>query len=128
LKLKQAQRIREKQVVLLQGSLHPRSLNSQYILSITLFSMPTTWQDKLEEKCRGCGFQTPHYQDFSDRRGGRTAWSSSVAFGPHVIKSRFMYDGANINNAREDAAEVAYNSLNSGLLPQAHRASAAAAW
>lgn len=77
--------------------------------------MPTPWQDKLEEKCRENHFQGPHYQDMSDRRGGRTAWSSTVTFGSiqhqTTVRARYWYDGANINNAREDAAENALKQL-----------------
>jgi len=53
----------------------------------------------------------PVYSLFSDRRGGRTAWSSSVAIGQTVVNARFFYDGNNIENSREDAAEVALQSL-----------------
>ncbi|KAI1813846.1 hypothetical protein GGS20DRAFT_586067 [Poronia punctata] len=56
-----------------------------------------SWQDKLE--------------------GGRTAWSSVVTVCNQRIEARYWYDGNNLNNAREDAAEVALNwlSSNTGL-------------
>ena len=48
----------------------------------------------------------------SDRRGGRTAWSSTVTIkGNQVVNARFWYDGQYVNNAKEDAAEVALQQL-----------------
>jgi hypothetical protein len=45
------------------------------------------------------------------RVGGRTAWSSRVTVHGAVHNARFWYDGKNLNNAKEDAAEVAYHWL-----------------
>ncbi len=54
----------------------------------------------------------PIFSIVSDRRGGRTAWSSTVTIsGQHVIQARFWYDGQYVNNAKEDAAEVALQQL-----------------
>lgn len=39
--------------------------------------------------------------------GGRTAWSSTVTVQGQNISARYWYDGQYINNAKEDAAEVA---------------------
>lgn len=44
--------------------------------------------------------------------GGRTAWSSTVTVQGQNIAARYWYDGDNINNAKEDAAEVALKLLN----------------
>ncbi|KAI0198425.1 hypothetical protein F4808DRAFT_462890 [Astrocystis sublimbata] len=52
-----------------------------------------SWQDKLE--------------------GGRTAWSSVVHVYGQRFQARYWYDGNNLNNAREDAAEAAFLWLNS---------------
>lgn len=71
----------------------------------------TPWQDALEKACRECNVGKPDFQIVSDRRGGRTAWSSSVTVSGQPILARFWYDGNNLNNAKEDAAEVAYNWL-----------------
>ncbi|TEY60352.1 hypothetical protein BOTCAL_0181g00200 [Botryotinia calthae] len=46
-----------------------------------------TWQEKLE------------------------AWSSTVTVQGQNISARFWYDGQYVNNAKEDAAEVALNRL-----------------
>lgn len=43
--------------------------------------------------------------------GGRTAWSSIVVVCSRRIEARFWYDGKNLNNAKEDAAELALNWL-----------------
>ena len=43
--------------------------------------------------------------------GGRTAWSSRVVVGGKEFTARFWYDGKNLNNAKEDAAELAYNYI-----------------
>ncbi|KAK4158335.1 hypothetical protein C8A00DRAFT_28613 [Chaetomidium leptoderma] len=66
-----------------------------------------TWQDKLEDTCREWNIAAPIFQIVSDRRGGRTAWSSTVTVYGTAHSARFWYDGKNLNNAREDAAEVA---------------------
>ncbi|CAJ2505170.1 Uu.00g125640.m01.CDS01 [Anthostomella pinea] len=71
----------------------------------------STWQDRLEEACREYQIHPPDYQLVSDRRGGRTAWSSRVTVYGKCIDARFWYDGKNLNNAKEDAAEVALNWL-----------------
>ena len=44
--------------------------------------------------------------------GGRTAWSSTVTVQGQNIAARYWYDGQYINNAKEDAAEVALTRLN----------------
>ncbi|OAQ99056.1 hypothetical protein LLEC1_02874 [Akanthomyces lecanii] len=77
----------------------------------------TPWQDKLEEACRAAQLVPPKFQIVSDRRataiGGRTAWSSTVEVQGHHVNARFWYDGRNLNNAKEDAAECAVNWLTS---------------
>ncbi|KAJ5389428.1 uncharacterized protein N7496_000496 [Penicillium cataractarum] len=47
----------------------------------------------------------------SENAGGRTAWSSNVTVGNKFMSARYWYDGQYINNAKEDAAEVAYKSF-----------------
>ncbi|KAG9235865.1 hypothetical protein BJ875DRAFT_373260 [Amylocarpus encephaloides] len=70
-----------------------------------------TWVEKLEEKCRELGCHSPDFQIVSDRRGGRTAWSSTVTVQGRSIRARFWYDGQFVNNAKEDAAEVALKQI-----------------
>ncbi|OKO99194.1 hypothetical protein PENSUB_8581 [Penicillium subrubescens] len=45
-------------------------------------------------------------------QGGRTAWSSNLTIQGEIISARYWYDGQYINNAKEDAAEVAVKKLN----------------
>ncbi|EGX93241.1 hypothetical protein CCM_04613 [Cordyceps militaris CM01] len=82
-------------------------------------SGPTPWQDKLEELCREAQILPPVFHIVSDRRvlGGRTAWSSRVTVQGKVLSARFWYDGRNLNNAKEDAAECAVNWLTSNTGP-----------
>ncbi|KAJ5281231.1 hypothetical protein N7478_006603 [Penicillium angulare] len=44
--------------------------------------------------------------------GGRTAWSSTVTVGGQNIAARYWYDGQYVNNAKEDAAEIALSRIN----------------
>ncbi|KAI0129463.1 hypothetical protein BJ170DRAFT_680963 [Xylariales sp. AK1849] len=67
----------------------------------------TPWQDRLVDYCHKCGYDVPDFLIVSDRRGGRTAWSSIVTVCNQQIKARFWYDGRNLTNAKEDAAEAA---------------------
>lgn len=47
--------------------------------------------------------------------GGRTAWSTIAVINNIQYPARFWYDGSRIEQAKEDAAEVAL-----GLLKKAH--------
>ncbi|KAF5692821.1 hypothetical protein FDENT_2541 [Fusarium denticulatum] len=69
------------------------------------------WQDQLDSVCRDAQLRPPVFQIVSDRRGGRTAWSSRVTVHGKTLAARFWYDGKNLNNAREDAAECAVKWL-----------------
>lgn len=71
-----------------------------------------SWQDQLREYCLRTKLQPPVFSIVSDRRGGRTAWSSTVTVQGQNIAARYWYDGQYINNAKEDAAEVALMRLN----------------
>jgi len=81
--------------------------------------MRPTWQEKLQDHCRNAQLQAPVFNLVSDRRGGRTAWSSTVTIQGKNFCARYFYDGQYINNAREDAAEVALMVLNSQTRPPA---------
>jgi len=52
--------------------------------------------------------------DVGGRAGGRTAWSSTVSVYGQSFAARYWYDGKNLNNAKEDAAEMALTWLNGG--------------
>jgi len=75
-----------------------------------------SWQERLNDHCRRAKIQLPIFNIVSDRRGGRTAWSSTVMVSGRTIPARYWYDGQYIHNAKEDAAEVALMQLSA----QAH--------
>ncbi|KAF1813166.1 hypothetical protein P152DRAFT_370651, partial [Eremomyces bilateralis CBS 781.70] len=69
---------------------------------------------RLLEYCTQWGWRSPVYSIVSDRRGnantiagGRTAWSSSVEVQGTKFNARFWYDGAFVEQSKEDCAEVA---------------------
>jgi hypothetical protein len=67
------------------------------------------------DHCRRAQLHPPVFNILSDRRGGRTAWSCTVAIpGQRLVQARFWYDGQYVNNAKEDAAEVALQQLTGG--------------
>ncbi|KAI1618164.1 hypothetical protein EDD37DRAFT_646976 [Exophiala viscosa] len=70
-----------------------------------------TWQDELAAECRKLRLPAPNFNIVSDRRGGRTAWSATVTIQGQNLAARYWYDGQYINNAKEDAAEVACTKL-----------------
>jgi hypothetical protein len=63
------------------------------------------------------------FEALSDRStGGRTAWTSTVTIQGHNIPARNWYDGQFLNNAKEDAAEVALIKMrNPSLTAQSSR-------
>ncbi|KAF8467690.1 hypothetical protein BDZ91DRAFT_793367 [Kalaharituber pfeilii] len=79
-------------------------------------SQPSTakWRQALQDVCAANGFRA-NYHIVSDRRGGRTAWSATVSVGNSRFDARFWYDGQYLDNAKEDAAEVALSNLKKQL-------------
>ncbi|EED18299.1 conserved hypothetical protein [Talaromyces stipitatus ATCC 10500] len=73
-------------------------------------TMPN-WQKMLGEYCTKNALTAPEFHIVSDRRGGRTAWSATVNVGGRNFAARYWYDGQYLNNAKEDAAEVAIRQL-----------------
>ncbi|KAL6875019.1 hypothetical protein J3F83DRAFT_712946 [Trichoderma novae-zelandiae] len=74
-------------------------------------SNESPWQKRLQEACLLAHIRPPAFQIVSDRRGGRTAWSSQVTIEGQTLAARYWYDGKNLENAKEDAAELALNWL-----------------
>ncbi|KAL6244253.1 hypothetical protein RBB50_008495 [Rhinocladiella similis] len=72
-----------------------------------------TWQEELAAECRRLRLSAPVFNIVSDRRGGRTAWSATVTVQGQNLSARYWYDGQYLNNAKEDAAEVACTRLRS---------------
>lgn len=70
-----------------------------------------SWQDKLKDHCMTNSVAAPVFHIVSDRRGGRTAWSATVDVAGRNFAARYWYDGQYINNAKEDASEVAIMAL-----------------
>lgn len=53
------------------------------------------------DHCRRSQLHPPVFNIVSDRRGGRTAWSSTVTVhGNQTIHARYWYDGQYVNNAK----------------------------
>jgi len=79
----------------------------------------SSWQERLEDHCRSAQLHQPIFNIVSDRRGGRTAWSSTVTVASpsshpnsqQTLQARYWYDGQYVHNAKEDAAEVALRTL-----------------
>jgi len=69
------------------------------------------WQEQLKQFCSTHGMAPPVYHIASDRRGGRTAWSSAVDVHGSTYNACFWYDGKYIENAKEDAANVAIERM-----------------
>ncbi|KAK2021531.1 hypothetical protein LZ31DRAFT_363416 [Colletotrichum somersetense] len=88
-----------------------KSYSTSAAMSSSYNSQGGTWQERLEDACREANILPPVFQIVSDRRGGRTAWSSRVTVHGRTLSARFWYDGKNLNNAKEDAAEMALNYL-----------------
>ncbi|KAF2733030.1 hypothetical protein EJ04DRAFT_298764 [Polyplosphaeria fusca] len=78
-------------------------------------SQRETWRQKLRTLCDRSGWSEPTFQDVSDRRGGRTAWSCvAVVQGTHY-SARFWYDGQYADQSREDASEMAWRTITGNL-------------
>ncbi|KAH7072396.1 hypothetical protein FB567DRAFT_417019, partial [Paraphoma chrysanthemicola] len=70
-----------------------------------------SWVQRLHEHCQARGLAEPTYQDVSDRRGGRTAWSTVTTVNGVHYPARFWYDGDYVAQAKEDSAEIALRTL-----------------
>ncbi|KAJ8113175.1 hypothetical protein OPT61_g4628 [Boeremia exigua] len=72
----------------------------------------------LHEHCQVKKLGEIMYQDISDRRGGRTAWSTIAVVNGMHYQARFWYDGTRMDQAREDAAEIALRQLTGYIDPK----------
>ncbi|KAF1926493.1 uncharacterized protein M421DRAFT_7096 [Didymella exigua CBS 183.55] len=81
------------------------------------------WTHQLKQYCQAEGLGDVVYQDVSDRRGGRTAWSTIAVINNTQYPARFWYDGSRIEQAKEDAAEIALCNLKKSLERQRPSAS-----
>ncbi|KAL2827766.1 hypothetical protein BDW59DRAFT_143804 [Aspergillus cavernicola] len=78
----------------------------------------STFRSRLEEFCLNAHIEKPTYNTFSDRRGGRTAWTCYVTVLGRTFSARYWFEGAFIEYAMEDAAEVALQGLSGHNPPQ----------
>jgi hypothetical protein len=102
------------------SSPYQNALNSRCLVTEDVYGYLT---NTFPDYCQPKGI-TPQYQIMTDRRGeccltsrvdcrtnaragGRTAWSAAVVIGQEKMNARFWYDGQFVNNAKEDAAQVA---------------------
>jgi hypothetical protein len=89
----------------------------------------------VSDHCLATKLGEPTYQDISDRRGkynphkssrlvwsctdgltgGRTAWSTIALVNGTPYAARFWYDGSFMDQAKEDAAEMALRNLTGRL-------------
>ncbi|KAG2421820.1 hypothetical protein HFD88_005796 [Aspergillus terreus] len=74
-------------------------------------SLSDYWQRELQAHCQKIGLPAPVFHIISDRRGGRTAWSSFVELKVANVSSPYWFDGEYTNNAKEAAAEAALKWL-----------------
>ncbi|EMD63124.1 hypothetical protein GGP41_005148 [Bipolaris sorokiniana] len=72
---------------------------------------PDSWSQRLREHCLVRGIPEPTYTDLSDRRGGRTAWTTMVSVSGTNYQARFWYDGDYLSQAKEDCSEVALRTI-----------------
>lgn len=78
--------------------------------------MSQTWVQRLVEHCRVRGLPEPTFVTVSDRRGGRTAWSTVTVIKPKhspeaFFPAKFWYSGENAAQSKQDAAQTALRVL-----------------
>lgn len=74
-----------------------------------------SWRQRLQDHCTVRGLPDPTFQELSDRRGGRTAWSVVCIVGQTSFPARFWYDAQYAGQAKEDAAEIALRTYTGTL-------------
>lgn len=73
---------------------------------------PESYIQKLQHYCASNQIAQPQFQDYSDPRGIRTAWSSSVFVRGQEYRAHLWRDYRYLEQSREEAAEVAWKALN----------------
>ncbi|KAF2647418.1 hypothetical protein K491DRAFT_614626 [Lophiostoma macrostomum CBS 122681] len=61
--------------------------------------------------CSANSIDQPQWQDYSDPRGVRTAWSSGVVVQGREYRATLWRDYRFLDHSREEAAEIAYKAL-----------------
>lgn len=72
---------------------------------------PDSYTTRLRNYCTQTNLEQPQWQDYSDPRGIRTAWSSSVIVNGREFRATLWRDYRYLDQSREEAAEVAYKFL-----------------
>ncbi|KAF2707186.1 hypothetical protein K504DRAFT_470403 [Pleomassaria siparia CBS 279.74] len=70
-----------------------------------------TYVQRLQNYCASNAIEQPQWQDYSDPRGIRTAWSSAVFVQGREYRAQLWRDYRYLDQSREEAAEVAYRAL-----------------
>jgi len=70
-----------------------------------------SYVQKLQHYCATHQIAQPQFQDYSDPRGIRTAWSSSVFVHGREYRASLWRDYRYLEQSREEAAEVAWKAL-----------------
>ncbi|KAF2831958.1 hypothetical protein CC86DRAFT_442376 [Ophiobolus disseminans] len=70
-----------------------------------------SYVQKLQHYCATQQIAQPQFQDYSDPRGIRTAWSSSVFVHGREYRAHLWRDYRFLEQSREEAAEVAWRAL-----------------
>ncbi|CAI9635116.1 hypothetical protein GT037_007878 [Alternaria burnsii] len=78
---------------------------------------PESYVQKLQHYCATNQIAQPQFQDYSDPRGIRTAWSSSVFINGREYRAHLWRDYRYLEQSREEAAEVAWKALSSAPPP-----------
>lgn len=73
-----------------------------------------SYVQKLQHYCATQQIAQPQFQDYSDPRGIRTAWSSSVFVHGREYRAHLWRDYRYLEQSREEAAEVAWKALTAG--------------
>ncbi|KAI4618427.1 hypothetical protein J4E80_005025 [Alternaria sp. BMP 0032] len=80
-------------------------------------TVPVRAQLNFPDYCATNQIAQPQFQDYSDPRGIRTAWSSSVFVHGREYRAHLWRDYRYLEQSREEAAEVAWKALNSAPPP-----------
>lgn len=70
-----------------------------------------TYIQKLQNYCSANQIAQPQFQDYSDSRGIRTAWSSGVIVQGREYRANLWRDYRYLDQSREEAAEIAWKTL-----------------
>jgi hypothetical protein len=108
------QRIISAQHHLVKPYNHPSSAQPVLDKKKTMSSKGSeSYIQKLQHYCATNQFAQPQFQDYSDPRGIRTAWSSSVLVCGREYRAHLWRDYRFLEQSREEAAEVAWKAIHS---------------